>query len=211
MNQEALIKLAELLETKVREDEFNLIGWTGFTAKKRMADFNDEGDKIGYTLIEVDDATLDYLLFGTYDTEENEAVIENAERFSADLAANYLQPTPVEIPHNCGAHACACGHAGLDGWFRERGFTTNIKGHVQWRNPAAPDRGNNPDADDFIYEGWDGVDKFFDLNHDEAHFLFSSESFAEEDIKKPLAVAKRIREFVAGTSDYEAPDYGHIY
>lgn len=84
------------------------------------------------------------------------------------------------LPHHCGATACALGHAGLDPWFRARGFCTTQDGTVQIENTSI--------------DSWDAVKEFFDLSTGKAHALFD---FTEEPVA-PSVVADRIERFLAG-------------
>ena len=84
------------------------------------------------------------------------------------------------LPHNCGATACALGHAGLDPWFQERGFCTTQYGSVH--------------IDGTFIESWEAVKLFFGLDCNDAHALFD---FTEDPVA-PSVVADRIERFLAG-------------
>lgn len=84
------------------------------------------------------------------------------------------------IPRQCGATACALGHAGLDPWFREQGFCTTQTGTVQIENTD-------------IYS-WDAVKMFFDISELCAYDLFN---FTEDPVA-PSEVADHIERFLAG-------------
>lgn len=70
----------------------------------------------------------------------------------------------ITIPHACGTTACACGYAGLDPWFRERGFTTNADGSLGGHNNMF---------------GWAAVKEFFQITHADACFLFDIMSYID--------------------------------
>lgn len=78
--------------------------------------------------------------------------------------ADHLKTTLIHIPHGCGTTACACGYAGLDPWFRQRGFTTLADGGVQGPEGTF---------------GWTAVREFFQMNHTKAKFLFDPTSYIE--------------------------------
>lgn len=90
----------------------------------------------------------------------------------------------------CGTTACACGWAGVDPWFRRRGFKT--------------EKDNLPDGGSITYNvfyrefgGMDAVREFFDLDIADSHFLFIN-SYYQEGSKR--AVIRRLKSFLKGTS-----------
>lgn len=89
----------------------------------------------------------------------------------------------------CGTTACACGHAAMDPWFYEQGFS--IKGLEPYLTISYKG-----------LQGWDAIEEFFDLNINDSFYLFEEDSYEDgfEKNKKtpPLEVADRIREFVKG-------------
>lgn len=99
-------------------------------------------------------------------------------------AAKALGKTYVPVKE-CGFAACACGHAGLDKWFRQRGFMielSNIYGTYY---------------QDLTYKGHAGFDaaqEFFGLTVQEAEHLFMDRRTKAQNTRG--AVASRIREFV---------------
>lgn len=65
------------------------------------------------------------------------------------------------IPHNCGATACAAGYMGLDPWFRQNGFKTQVTGGIEF-------------STDHEYQGgFSGIARFFGITYAESEFLFS--------------------------------------
>jgi hypothetical protein len=88
----------------------------------------------------------------------------------------------------CGTTACACGHAGTDVWFNERGFTLKYTKLSKNGRVAYPQ-----------YKGftdWEATMQFFRLTKDEAYHLFLGIKYPIKDIGNPKAVARRIRQFV---------------
>ncbi|MCY1358659.1 hypothetical protein D9M69_452010 [compost metagenome] len=82
----------------------------------------------------------------------------------------------------CGTVACAVGWATQDPWFRREG----LRSEAGYFYP--------------IFEGeadWDAVELFFELSSEEAEHLFSADRYPVDERINPLAVAARIREFVA--------------
>lgn len=78
----------------------------------------------------------------------------------------------------CGTAACAAGYAGLNPWFRRKGFITDrIKGDVRFNDET----------------GFDACEDFFGLSDEQALALFTPNLGHET----PKQVAKNIRKFVA--------------
>lgn len=100
----------------------------------------------------------------------------------------WFKKTKVEkIPVNCNMAACAIGLAVLSGAFHEDGLQGELR------------------ADGYLlptYKGWShwyAVRQFFGLDHSIADFLFHSDHYKVRKGKRAeLAVAERIRDFVAG-------------
>lgn len=104
MNKEALLKLAEILESKdVLEENFDLTAW-----------MNDKNKVLGIG------AT-----FGE-DSPAFQAIVRT-------LKTRFRNDRRMEVPHNCGMTCCACGWAGLNRWFISRGFKTTHTGNVSYR------------------------------------------------------------------------------
>jgi hypothetical protein len=82
----------------------------------------------------------------------------------------------------CGTAACACGWAGSDSWFQERGFFTLV------RNGIAYFEGDNNSP----YVEFTAARKFFDISETDAKYLFMPNDFRTT----PSEVAKHIRGFV---------------
>lgn len=95
----------------------------------------------------------------------------------------------VGIAVNCNTAACAVGLACLSGVFTEDGLS--------WRSSCFSDL-----IPQFGYaEGFSAVEAFFDLSPRQADNLFLDEKYLAAERKGAVgerAVAKRIREFVAG-------------
>lgn len=83
----------------------------------------------------------------------------------------------------CGTVACACGWAGQDKWFNERGFFLRHVGQI-----AIPKYGNHTQ--------WDAVLRFFRLTDSEAMYLFSQYKYPNVNKITPKTVARRIRQFI---------------
>lgn len=99
-------------------------------------------------------------------------------------AAKTLGDTYVPVKQ-CGFAACACGHAGLDKWFRQRGFKVEL---------SVID-GNY--YQELTYKGeigFEAAQAFFGLSEQEAEHLFMDRNAKTQNTRS--AVAARIREFV---------------
>lgn len=83
----------------------------------------------------------------------------------------------------CSTVGCAIGHAANIPEFQEEGFYLAIKGTAM----IPTYRGERD---------WAAVCEFFQINQDEADFLFKSRSYEDLNDTHPLTVAARIREFV---------------
>lgn len=86
----------------------------------------------------------------------------------------------------CGTVSCAIGHAYRDRWFMERGFRASEESF-----------GSGPEPEYVGYQGWKAIGRFFDLSLDEQEWLFSVTAYPKEERCDPVAVARRIEEFVA--------------
>lgn len=90
------------------------------------------------------------------------------------------------IPMDCGTKACAVGLACISGAFKRSGLTW-----CHGWGGFAPKFGGN--------SGWPAVEDFFSIKHEDGVFLFDSESYGiSTGARAERAVAKRIRNFVAG-------------
>jgi len=91
------------------------------------------------------------------------------------------QGPDIRIPHACGCTACATGYAGLDPWFRARGFVTRSNGTVVMLDP---------DTREVIHFEWDGMAQFYELDDLQAQYLFMP--YPYDDPRDPQAVIDRI-------------------
>lgn len=100
-------------------------------------------------------------------------------------------PTPRSFKRlDCNTQACAVGIACLSGAFKDEG--------LRWRSLG--------DENNIIplFDGWDGfeaVEAFFSITHDESHFLFVNHKYRDLPTKGAdgeRVVANRIRDFVSG-------------
>ena|ERR1700722_1516424 len=89
---------------------------------------------------------------------------------------------------NCQTAACAIGLVALSGIFAKQGFRYEVQSFNGYFVPTY--RGNKQ---------YSAVTMFFDLSEHEAKFLFSHERYpVRNGAKAEIAVAGRIRDFVAG-------------
>lgn len=105
------------------------------------------------------------------------------------------------VKADCGTTACAVGLACVSGAFKKDGLTFELddKGFIYPKM-------SNPNWDGIIYSqsvlsGEDAVNELFGLTKQETRFLFFSQHYPEKETKGAvgeLAVARRIRDFVAG-------------
>lgn len=98
-------------------------------------------------------------------------------------------PNTKIIPVSCQTAACAMGLAAISGAFKDEGLSWRINSDG-WLVPTFNET-----------ESFTAAEEFFDLDgYGEAEYLFSSDRYPHADRKGQqgeLAVAKRIREFVA--------------
>lgn len=108
MNSEALLKLADLLESPVVQDEnFNLDTWID---------------------------TSEGLFSGEWDMNTHLNYDESVDKFVAEMKWRFRRDKRIEVPHNCGMTCCALGWAGLDHWFITKGFKTTPEGAVKHKS-----------------------------------------------------------------------------
>lgn len=113
------------------------------------------------------------------------------EMWSESTIKILTAPIPVaEQMFECGTTACACGHAGLDPWFNQRGFKWDVlKSFGRTAHLSCFDKNGNQ------LIGWHAVQEFFELGERQAEHLFSQEAYNEEGIYQvtPEDVIARIR------------------
>lgn len=93
-----------------------------------------------------------------------------------------------------GTVACAVGWAASDPWFNAEGLKLEPYSGMTGNDMKTP---TFIDADGWKYRGYSAVNYFFDIEGDTSSWLFSYPAYDPEDVRNPLAVAKRIREFVS--------------
>lgn len=91
---------------------------------------------------------------------------------------------------DCGTAACACGEATFIRRFNQLGFKQNKDFGVQF--------GKNSKTRSF---GWDAVQRFFRIEHEQAVSLFTERGYARRGYSSPVSihpgtVADHIRRFV---------------
>lgn len=111
------------------------------------------------------------------------------------LEANFTEKAET-IKMDCGTTACALGLAAISGVFKKDGLTFE---YYQQQN------------DTFVltptFNGADGFSAgvfLFDIDHDDSRYLFDPDCYGTtpKGAEGELFVAKRIRDFAAGTIDY---------
>lgn len=98
---------------------------------------------------------------------------------------------------SCGTRACAMGLAAISGVFKRQGLNYYVD-YYEVFNTADVMIGFGRDK---ICGGFDAAMKLFDIDEDASQFLFndaSYEKYQQTGKRAELAVAKRIRDFVAG-------------
>ena len=75
---------------------------------------------------------------------------------------------------SCGTVACAIGYAGLDPWFRRRGFITQLNSSYKDSTFSPRYRASGSEVREFS-----AVQYFFDLAHDETYELFVHNRYDE--------------------------------
>jgi hypothetical protein len=86
----------------------------------------------------------------------------------------------------CGTAACACGHAASIPAFQKLGFL--LEEHVRSFN------GTDYTLVFGDFRGWIAVKKFFEIDTEDAYYLFSSGQYTTNPT--PKEVATRIKEFI---------------
>lgn len=125
----------------------------------------------------------------------NNAVFRRADSTAAKAFLAAMQKEQlVLIPHNCGCTACATGYAGLDPWFRERGFRTTIDGTMEYVNPTTLK----------AVQGWDALSLFYGITDTQANYLFTNEYYNKAT--DPQEVIDRIREVLTHGWPDDCPD-----
>lgn len=129
------------------------------------------------------------------DAKNEKGVKFDLERWG-DVRACGAFETPKKIEINCNTTACAVGLACISGVFKRSGLSYLTQPQIIDGNNFIPTyRG---------YKNFYAVEAFFELDHLDAHFLFVDEEYPERKrtgAKGELAVAKRIRDFVASAAD----------
>ena len=90
---------------------------------------------------------------------------------------------------HCGSYACAIGHACNDQWFIDRGLSL----HSVYSEKYPVFKKSNAEQS----SGWLAVGQFFDLNRNQAVYLFDVWSYPEKSLAKPSDVIERIKELIA--------------
>jgi hypothetical protein len=108
---------------------------------------------------------------GYRDEEADEQVaISRLSVVGEQFQQDYLKEVSLLVPHKCGANACATGYAGLDKWFRERGWFTEFDGGVNYYVEG-----------ERAIPGWDGMRAFYDLTEAQAQYLFIDDYYKKPD------------------------------
>lgn len=116
-----------------------------------------------------------------------------AKPSSTGWSEHYKSREAAKPNQGCGTAACAVGLACLNPTFNKQGLTFAVKkiGFLEPQYMAVPALGRRRD--------WSAVLTFFALKPKEAMFLFVSNSYRKsKGAAAERAVAKRIRDFVAG-------------
>jgi hypothetical protein len=147
MNREALEQTVRVLEDVIRYKlNFSLETFVGVN-------------------VDYGDGDIENIGLGRYTGGEAK---EASDKFYAAMEKEQF----LLIPHNCGCTACATGYAGLDPWFRERGFMTEKDGRVMFNDER----------------GWSALTEFYDLDEFAAEYLF----MPHENYTTPEDVINRI-------------------
>ena len=97
----------------------------------------------------------------------------------------------VDVRHkDCGAVACAMGHAALDPEFNKQGLTLSEEEDGEYGEPEY-----RLDADSWAYSGWEAATEFFDIKGSQSRWLFDNDNYPHTNVT-PLDVAKRITEML---------------
>ena len=133
MNIEALERTAQIIESQ-QPDIFNLASFLGANIE------DEEGNKENCDI----------------ESAQASAVFKKAEALWAMFEADGCLE---HIPHACGATACATGFAGLNKWFRDRGFKTGLDGLVTYTTSY-----NDCEGNPYEYEwgGFRAIEQFSD-------------------------------------------------
>lgn len=87
----------------------------------------------------------------------------------------------------CGFTACAIGWAAQDAWFNERGFqlySLNSLNIIRYEFPWCR-----------VHYNWDAVRLFFDLDQDDAGYLFQRQSYTQDPVPVESVLA-RVKFFI---------------
>lgn len=133
------------------------------------------------------------------DLLEKDARRKRGIRFNMRTWGNINNP---KKPLSCGTQACAMGLAALSGAFRHEGLSAVIREDGDFQFKVSGKK---------TYNGFRASRKFFRINSRNAERLFEADDVGLPDegrgARAELAVAKRIRDFVAGKATFSEP--GH--
>lgn len=109
------------------------------------------------------------------------------ERFKPTERRKFNLATWKLRTRGCGTQACAAGLAASLPELKRLGLSLETNYSIERQTCYVPKYRR--------YSAWDAIEKFFGLSPDEAFHLFAYDHY--DDPRDPVAVATRIREFVA--------------
>lgn len=126
---------------------------------------------------------------------EADAKNPNGVKFNLALFGEDLTKGAKPLGAHCGTTACAMGLAALSGAFKRQGLTYEVEHYVNCDLPS-----------DIVVicngaRHLEAAEKLFGIDYDTAEWLFTPEHYTNKPTKGATgerAVAKRIRDFVAG-------------
>lgn len=94
---------------------------------------------------------------------------------------------------NCNTVGCAIGHACQIPSFKRAGFKLHVYSNNTLTNETQWAPSYYYKEEDYTFGGWDGIERFLQINYDEALYLFCEESY---DKPTKTNIIKRLRKFI---------------
>lgn len=139
-------------------------------------------------------------------------LLTNLRRVIKKVPEKSFDISTIAEKNRCGTVGCVMGWAGLDPYFRARGFKTVWTPEVYWDDDKECDIISKTDAGgDVEVKGNALINEFFGLTHDQGECLFyhptASKTESLQTIDKYIALAKVEKKYGEKTAPLDRDDY----